>query len=147
MLKNRDDGQLHVLEVLIAALLFLSSVRIAVAVAAPAPSGELSTIRLERMARDSLIALDNLYSDDENMSFLQKTIHNNDAANLTKTLNKLLPKDVSFAVFVGDGKNYRLFCKTAGPIGETGNSHLILSLGEEIIDVRIILWFEPRGAL
>lgn len=141
-----EKGQMHVLEVMIAALLFLAALRTAIEVSTPS-SDKQSLNFLKTMGDDSLLVLDNKPSNDSQYynSTLVKYIFSNDIKNLTSFLNKTLPIYVSYSISLFEnGKNYEII--SMGKVtGESIVSNYMIYYSGQIYEIQLLMWYEPRG--
>lgn len=141
-----ENGQIHVLEVMIGALLFLTAMRTAVNVAMPS-SEKQSLNQLEKLGNDSLLALDNKPCNDSKYfnSTLVKFIFTNDVKNLTSFLNKSLPISVSYSIFLfKNGKSIEIY-SMGKSIGESIVTHFPIYYYGKVYDVQLLMWYEYRG--
>lgn len=141
-----EKGQMHVLEVMISALLFMAAMSIAVNVSTPS-SEQQSINQLKTLGNDSLLALDNTPCNDLGYynSTLVKFIFSNDIKNLTLFFNKTLSSSISYSItLLGNGKNTLVY-SMGKAIGDSIVSHFPIFYNGKLYDVQLLMWHEPRG--
>lgn len=140
-------AQMHVIEIILAAVIFFNAMNFALTLTVPVPQEKFSIEQWKIYAEDSLRALDNtpLNNTTEqeryHNSTLTKYIIENDVANLTKFLNKTLPPQVSYNIYNGS----KAFYFNNVPVGDDVIVvHRLIVYNGEVYNIRLEIWEEYR---
>ncbi len=155
---RRDErGQIHIIEVVTAALILVAAIQTIVTTQPPPASASESLIKLKELGDDSLRALDNMPLEDPHdrwiydNSTLVKAISTQNMTTITELLNGSLPRTMTYSLSISNGtSSVHLFGPT-DPIGDATTSRRWVHLKsnpypfeDELAEVRLLIWYEVR---
>ena len=143
---KKQNAQVHVIEMTAAVILFIGVLLFVSSFSALHQEPNYSFTQLKTLGDDSLRTLDNIptISGLYHNSTLVKYIAENDTTNLTKFLNASLPNTVSYNLYNRSISDRRIIYYTGTPVDDTAVSHRIIAYAENVYDVELVMWYEPR---
>jgi len=152
-MKRDEKAQMHVLETVIAALLFFGAVQVGVQLM-PDSASTTSADSLGVTGEDALRTLHNLdpgtanASDYYNSSLVYFVVTGR-VSNITAYLNSTLDSTISYEIgctIYPEGNSTTLFAMQK-IVEASAVSHFSFFYSGKLYDIRLVLWREPRGVV
>lgn len=164
---NGERAQMHIIEILTAAIIMFSTTNFITTVASPPMPNQDALSNLRVMGDDALRALDNIVPPDlaatYHNSSLVKHVSTNDAGAMEAFIDAALPNTVSYAIYVtgesstGSIRTFTLYEELGKPLEPATTSHRLIATNhvenwtsaeftDGVLDVSMVMWYGLRGA-